>query len=159
MNGFLRTGVLLAGGVVGVLAGRAMGWAGPALECATDVRCRTLQSFFSGRGSPLENVAAVFIATADQHQLDWRLLPAIAMVESGGGRYGRRNNVFGWNSGRTRFETVAAGIEFVASRLAHSPIYRGRTSRGILAAYNPSRQKYPPRVIRFMEMLDGSPVE
>jgi hypothetical protein len=159
MRGFLRTGVLLAVGVLGVLAGNAMGWAGPALECATDDRCRTLQSFFSRQGSPLESIAAVFVATADEHHLDWRLLPAIAMVETGGGRSGRRNNIFGWNSGRTRFATVAAGIEFVASRLAHSPLYRGRTSRGILAAYNPSRQKYPPKVIRFMEMLDGSPVE
>jgi len=122
MNGFLRTGVLLAGGVMAVLAGRAVAWADPALECATDDRCRTLQSFFSRQRSPLESVAAVFIATADEYQLDWRLLPAIAMVETGGGRNGRRNNVFGWNSGRTRFATVTAGIEFVASRLAHSPI-------------------------------------
>lgn len=104
-------------------------------------------------------MAAIFIGKADQYGLDWRLLPSIAMVESSGGKHSRRNNVFGWNSGRTGFRTVAAGIDYVASRFAQSPMYRGRTSRGILAAYNPARQQYPHKVIRYMEMLETGQVK
>ena len=80
------------------------------------------------------------------------------MVETSGGKHGRPNNVFGWNSGRTGFKTVEAGIQYVASRFALSPIYRGRTALGILAAYNPARQLYPPKVIHFMMQLTPEPV-
>jgi hypothetical protein len=154
----VRSGLLVFGSALFALAGSGLAASGTPVDCDTDGRCRSLKSFFARHGSPLQTMAVVFIEKADQYGLDWRLLPGIAMVESSGGKHSRRNNVFGWNSGRTGFKTVAAGIDFVASRFAHSPIYRGRTSRGILAAYNPAREKYPPKVIHFMEMIEKVPV-
>lgn len=155
----VRSGLLVIGSALFALSGTGWAASGTPVDCEKDGRCRTLKSFFARHGSPLQSIAAVFIEKADRYGLDWRLLPGIAMVESSGGKYGRRNNIFGWNSGRTGFQTVAAGIDFVASRFVHSPIYRGKTSRGILAAYNPARQKYPPKVIHFMEMIERGPVE
>lgn len=158
MEGLLPTRTLAAGVAFLAMAGLGGPARGASLDCSEDARCETLRGFFAHYGSPLGASAEVFLEKADEYGLDWRLLPAIAMVESGGGRYARHNNIFGWNSGRTRFRTVAAGIDYVASRLAHSPMYRGRTSREILRAYNPSRRLYPLRVIRYMELLTSSPV-
>ena len=90
--------------------------------CENDNRCQAVRNFFLRYESPLEKVAHVFLQAADKHKLDWRLLPALAMVETTGGRHGTRNNIFGWNSGRTRFASVEAGILFVAGRFAVSPI-------------------------------------
>ncbi|MFN0103981.1 MAG: hypothetical protein ACKV2U_18095 [Bryobacteraceae bacterium] len=129
-----------------------------ASSCAVDKRCHALRDFFLRYNSPLEKLAVVFVRAADDNRLDWRLLPAISMVETTGGNHGTRSNVFGWNSGKTRFASVEAGILFVAERLARSPIYAGRTAMGILRKYNPAREAYPQKVTRFMMELSNDPV-
>jgi len=154
----LSQGQFLAGVVISGLAVFSPMLHGAPHDCPQDDRCTTLKAFFSKHSSPLHTHAGAFLEAADEHKLDWRLLPAIAMVETSGGKDGRPNNVFGWNSGRTGFKTVEAGIQYVASRFALSPIYRGRTALGILTAYNPARQQYPPKVIRFMMQLTPAPV-
>ena len=126
--------------------------------CDTDNRCHAVRNFFLRYQSPLEKLAHVFVRASDSHKLDWRLLPALAMVETTGGLYGTPNNVFGWNSGRTRFASIEAGILYVASRFAVSPIYAGRTAIEILRRYNPARKAYPPKVTRYMLELSPEPV-
>jgi hypothetical protein len=130
-----------------------------ASQCDTDTRCQALRNFFLRYQSPLSKMALVFVQTADAHKLDWRLLPAISMVETSGGKHGTPNNVFGWNSGRTRFKSIEAGILFVAGRFARSPIYAGKTATGIIHKYNPARKTYPPKVTRFMLEMSTAPVE
>jgi hypothetical protein len=127
-------------------------------SCDTDSRCQSLRNFFLKYQSPLEKLAIVFVRAADQYKLDWRLLPAISMVETTGGKHGTPSNVFGWNSGRTRFKNVEAGILYVAGRFAESPIYAGRTALGILHMYNPAKKTYPPKVLNFMRELAPDPV-
>ena len=102
-----------------------------ASSCDMDTRCVALRNFFLRYESPLHNLAHVFLRAADAHKIDWRLLPALSIVETGGGKSGTPSNVFGWNSGRTRFANVEAGILFVASRFAESPIYAGRMAATI----------------------------
>jgi hypothetical protein len=143
---------LSAGLVIGVRAEPAVS------SCDADTRCRILQKFFRNYQSPLQRFSLSFIKAADQNGLDWRLLPAISMVESSGGKYFQRNNVFGWNSGRTRFQSIEAGIRYVASRFAQSPIYAGRGTMGILQRYNPAPKDYPPKVTHFMRELSPDPV-
>lgn len=130
-----------------------------ASPCNADSRCQALRNFFLRYRSPLENLAIVFVRTADEHRLDWRLLPAISMVETSGGKHGTPSNIFGWNSGKTRFASAEVGILFVASRFAQSPIYAGRTALGILRQYNPARTAYPPKVTHFMKELSAERVE
>jgi hypothetical protein len=106
-------------------------------ECRLDdPRLKTLQKFFHAMNSPLERIAAVFISEADQHDLDWRLLPGLSFVESTGGRAPRGNNIFGWNNGNSNFNSVSEGIHFVASRLANSPFYKGKDLVEKLRTYN-----------------------
>jgi hypothetical protein len=130
-----------------------------ASQCETDNRCQALRSFFLRYQSPLAKLAIVFVQTADAYSLDWRLLPALAMVETSGGKHGAPSNVFGWNSGRTRFKSIEAGILFVAGRFKRSPIYAGQTAMGIILRYNPAKKAYPPKVTRFMFELSAEPVE
>jgi hypothetical protein len=127
--------------------------------CDTDTRCVALRNFFLRYESPLHKLAHIFVGAADEHHIDWRLLPALSMVETGGGKRGTPSNIFGWNSGRTRFATIETGILFVASRFAHSPIYTGRTAIGILQKYNPAKKSYPPKVTRYMQEIAPEPVE
>lgn len=133
---------------------------GPAVPlCESDMRCLAIRNFFHRHGSPLVRLAPRFLAAADEHQLDWRLLPALSMVETTAGKFGRPTNVFGWNSGRARFKSVEAGIDFVAKRLATSPVYAGRTARGILEKYNPARAAYVGKVTKRMMEISPEPVE
>ncbi len=108
-------------------------------ECkSSDARFLQLKKFFHGRKCPIEHLSAAFIREADVHHLDWRLLPSLSMVESGGGRSFRGNNVFGWNNGNSKFGSVREGIHFVAGKLANSRYYRNKTVSEKLQAYNPN---------------------
>ncbi|MGE0653322.1 MAG: hypothetical protein AB7P12_16495, partial [Alphaproteobacteria bacterium] len=97
-----------------------------------DWRLSRLKQYFRSHRSPLEKVSENFVATADRYDLDWRLLPSLAVIESGGGKRYRRNNIFGWKSGRARFKSLDQAIDYVASRLAESPIYRGKSVSDLL---------------------------
>jgi hypothetical protein len=57
-------------------------------------------------------------------------------VESTGGKAGRNNNIFGWDSGRAQFSTPASGIYTVGYRLAHSGLYRDKSLDEVLTTYN-----------------------
>ena len=119
----------------------------------TESRLSRLRNYFRTNRSPLEKWSDAFLAAADKHNLDWRLLPSIAMIESGGGRIYRRNNIFGWKSGRARFTSVNQAIEYVATRLSESPIYRGRPVADLLRIYNPARPIYAKKIMAVMETI------
>src|SRR5436305_15266307 len=51
-----------------------------------DPRAVRLQKFLSRLQCPVSNLADEFIRAADENGLDWRLLPSIAVMESGGGK-------------------------------------------------------------------------
>lgn len=122
------------------------------LSYENDPRYLALRSFLDSQGYPIASYAAHFLAAADRYGLDWRLLPAIAIVESSGGKRYSGNNIFGWNGCETDFPTVPAGIFYVASRLAHSDLYRGKDLHQLLRTYNP-RPAYPARVRSCMRAL------
>jgi hypothetical protein len=117
-----------------------------------DPRLVRLREFFLRYDSPVHRLAGEFLVAADYHGLDWRLLPSISIVESGGGRDYRKNNIFGWDSCKSGFPSITAGIHTVASRLANSNLYRDKTLKGILRTYNPGSH-YPGKVMALMEKL------
>ncbi len=119
----------------------------------TDPRLPRLKAFLEAYESPISNLAADFLAAADRHHLDYRLLPSIALVESGAGKNCASNNIFGWNSGRSGFATAREAIHAVAYRLAHSPLYRGKSVDAILATYN-RRPEYAAKVRSVMRRVD-----
>ena len=102
-----------------------------------DRRFKILKAFFSKADCPARHYAQAFLEAADRYDLDWRLLPSLSFVESSGGKSAPNNNMFGWNSGRTRFTSLAAGIHSVGYWLTHLPLYRGKDVDSLLATYNP----------------------
>jgi hypothetical protein len=117
-----------------------------------DPRIERLKAFFDRNHCPVADLTKDFITAADQHSLDWRLLPSIALVESGGGRKFAKNNIFGWDSARRGFPSIRAGIHIVAARLATSRLYKGKRLRALLATYNP-RAEYATLVQSIMHRL------
>jgi hypothetical protein len=114
--------------------------AAPRPDYRNDPRLHALRKFFHQSLCPAEHLAAVFLEAADAYALDWRLLPSLSFVESGGGKAARNNNMFGWNSGRARFQSVSAGIHTVGYHLSHEEAYRGKKLDTVLATYNPNSE-------------------
>jgi hypothetical protein len=117
-----------------------------------DPRTVRLKKFFAKLHCPVVDLADEFVHAADDNQLDWRLLPSIAVIESGGGKAYRNNNVFGWNQGLEAFPTIRAGIHEVAFKLGKSPLYRDRDVLGKLRLYNPD-ESYPGSVLTVMNRI------
>ena len=121
-----------------------------------DWREAELRQFLTEYNSPLVELAPVFIEVADSNGLDWRLLPALSVVESSAGKHQRNNNIFGWNSGKTRFRTVADGIRVVGKKLASLPHYRHKSLDAALKTYNPYRS-YRTKVKKAMNRIHETP--
>jgi hypothetical protein len=94
---------------------------------------------------------------ADAHHLDWRLLPSLAFIESGGGQRNRLNNIFGWDNGASRFVSAREAIHHVAEALAEARAYKGKDLTGKLDAYNPT-PGYRRLVTAVMERISPLPV-
>ena len=122
-----------------------------------DPRLRQLQKLFEDLESPAAKFAEDFLAAADRHNLDWRLLPSISIVESGGGKEYRNNNIFGWDSCKRSFPSVQAGIHKVAERLTVSYLYRDKSLDDLLQTYN-SYPGYAERVKFVMRRLTQAPI-
>lgn len=111
---------------------------------STDARVEMVRQFFEKHHSPLEPYADVVVERADYYNLDFRLIPAIAMQESnlcnkmppdshncwGFGIYG--DNVL-------RFADYPSGIEAVTKTLATKYRQSGLdTPEEIMSRYTPS---------------------
>ena len=118
-----------------------------------DPRGVRLEAFFKAYGCPAPLHVHEYLRAADSHALDYRLLPAISLVESTCGTFQRLNNRWGWDSAQSGFSSVPAGIEFVTAQLAEGPPYKGKTVKEKLFAYNPYRQ-YVRQVERLMHQIE-----
>ena len=75
-----------------------------------DPRVARIREYFKKRLCPAHKYAEDFLIAADRHNLDWRLLPSLSMIETAGGKGTRNNNMFGWANANVRFRTVQEGI-------------------------------------------------
>jgi hypothetical protein len=136
MKRFLSSGLIFAG-VLGIAAGSVH-----ADQDVTknrkkfDLREAILRKFLKENHCPDQEYADVFISEADTNGLDWRLLPSLALVESGGGRKARGNNLFGWENGKSTFTSIGEAIHHVAEVLAHGRAYQGKDLNAKLLTYN-----------------------
>lgn len=93
------------------------------LDCGSGCRTEKLKEFLRQYDSPLENYSEDFIQTADNYNLDWRLLPAIAGCESTFGQASCGFNPFGWGNCSLDFNDYPTAISVVGRTLAESPAY------------------------------------
>jgi hypothetical protein len=106
------------------------------------------------------------VQAAEDNDLDWRLIPAIAVRESTGGKNDCdhvRNNPFGWGSCKIGFYSIDQAIDTIAANLGgNNPNtarhYDNKTTKQILHAYNPPSivPRYAEQVMSIMSDI-GAP--
>ncbi len=129
-------------------------------------KANLINTFFAKNEAPLEGYGMEFVVAAEKNNIDWRLLPAIAMRETTGGKYSCKNpkapnNNFGWFSCRKGFKSIDQSIQFISMTLGgnnlNSKYYHNKmTTKQILKKYNPDYiiPGYSNQVIQIMEMID-----
>lgn len=105
----------------------------------SDPRVEKIRLFFIRNNSPGAKYAKLFVQVADANNIDWKLLPTFAFIETGGGRVHRNNNIFGWDSGKARFKTIEDGIRYVGRALTLGP-YKSKTPAQKVRVYNVHRR-------------------
>ena len=127
----------------------------------TDNRGEALDALFAVYDSRWEDLGKEFVEVADNYDLDWRLLPAIAGTESSFGKNTPScapRNPFGWTSttspcGYYRFNSWEDAIETVAQKIAHGKAYTRYQQTGeiheLAHAYNPLNTQKWERDINF----------
>jgi len=97
-------------------------------------RADRIRNFYARWNSPMAAQAKYIVETADLFGMDFRLIPAISIVESSGGRYCfRPYNAFGW--GKMGFASYEDSIYTVTRGLAYG--YKTSDPYLIGPVYNP----------------------
>ncbi len=120
------------------------------------LRAEAIDAYFRAKEMPLLGTGMKMVLEAEKNDLDWRLLPAVAIRESTGGKFDCQNvdnNPFGWGSCKIGFKSLDEAIETVARNLGgNNPStarrYDNKTTKQILRAYNP-----PSIVPRYAEQV------
>lgn len=119
-----------------------------------------INQYFSERNMPLAGMGEIMVEEAEKNGLDWRLLPAIAIRESSGGKYACKKNPFGWASCHKTFDTWEDAIKTVAKHLGGNvssteTFYKDKTTEEKLKAYNPPTivPAYSKEVMHIMELI------
>lgn len=87
------------------------------LESLRAEKAGKIDLYFKERSMPLAGYGMKMVLAAEEHGLDWRLLPAIAVRESSGGKQACGYNPFGWASCRIDFKSYGEAIETLARNL------------------------------------------
>lgn len=128
---------------------------------AGDARIEIIRQYLASYNSPLEPLAPLIVATADEYGLDYRLITAIAQQESNlckiipPGGY----NCWGWgihSKGILGFSSFEEGIETVSKGLKEEYLDKGyKTIEEIMAKYTPlSSGSWAYGVNKFMSEME-----
>ncbi len=124
------------------------------------IKADAIDAYFKEHDMPLLGTGMKMVQEAEANGLDWRLVAAIAIRESTGGKFDCKkveNNPFGWGSCKVGFKSVDEAIEKVAKHLggnmestAHH--YADKSTEQILKTYNPPSivKNYAKQVISIM---------
>lgn len=120
-----------------------------------DIRVQTLQNVFKKYNSPLVEYAQIYVDSADKNGIDWKLLPAIAGLESTFGRamIDETHNAYGWGGGTIYFETWEEGINTILSSLRTRYVDRGATTVSEIGSIYAASPTWAVRVEHFMDEI------
>jgi hypothetical protein len=153
MKRFLQSGVVIFAGVLGIASATMQAEQDVTkIRKKFDLREAILRKFFRDNHCPAEGYARIFVEEADAHGLDWRLLPSLSLIETGGGKHAPGNNLFGWANGKSTFDSFSAAIHHVATFLEIGKPYKGKDLDGKLLTYNHSRD-YKDHVTDVMRQI------
>lgn len=115
------------------------------IRAEPDYRCLRLYLFLKENSSPLTQFSGDFINAADVWGIDWRLLPAIAGLESSFGKrmVSETYNAYGWGGGYIKFKNWKQSIDYVSQKLRENYYNRGLTSPALIGpVYAPPNPRW-----------------
>lgn len=129
------------------------------LSALQETQAAAINRYMKDRSMPLAQFSALMVAKAHEYDIDWRLLPAIAIRESSGGKFACGNNPFGWASCKINFNSIEKAIDIVARNLGGHNLntaiyYRGETAEKLQSYNGTVIPRYPAEVMRIMERLE-----
>ena len=122
-------------------------------------KAQRLDDYFNKHDMPLAGHGIEFVRAANKYNVDWRLVAAIGVRESSGGKHMMNNNPFGWGSAKIKFADFSEAIDVVTSNLGgYNPstaqYYKNTDTKKKLWYYNGSViRSYPAEVLGIMEMV------
>jgi hypothetical protein len=122
-----------------------------------------IDAYFTQNGMPLAGYGMEMVTEADKHNIDWRLIPAIAVRESTGGLHQCKSvsySPFGFGSCKISFSSYNQAIEILATNLGGdnpntASKYEGKDLDGILHAYNSVIPGYDPQIKAIMNTINN----
>ncbi len=138
------------------------------LQQEREEKAAKIKAYYEKRNMPLASHAMKMVLEAEKHDVDWRMIPAIAVRESTGGKYACKSasyNPFGWGSCRISFKSYDHAIETLAKNLGgNNPntdhLYDNKTNREILETYNPPSvvPTYASEVLAIMQKIGDTDI-
>lgn len=125
-----------------------------------DNRAQILKGFLESYDSPLAPHAQTFIDEADKNGLDWKLVPAIAGVESWFGQRIPYNSYNGWGYGVygnnvRNFTSWDDGIHVVSTALREDYMDRwGATNVAEIGSHYAADPKWAYKVQHFIDLIE-----
>lgn len=134
-------------------------------ELILSKKAEIIDNYYKTRNMPLYGYGRKMVEEAEKNDIDWRLIPAISVIETTGGRHLCKNpkagnNPFGWGSCKIGFKSFDEAIEKIALNLggnnpktAHH--YDGKTTLEIINKYNPPSivPDYSKKIFKVMNTL------
>lgn len=121
-------------------------------------RTKILSAYFAKYNSPLEGSAQDFIDAADKYNLDWKLVPAIAGVESTFGKFIPGGyNAWGWGVYGTQaiyFNSWKDAIFTISQGLRENYIDKGYTEPLTMNRIYAASPTWGSRVVYFMQDME-----
>lgn len=124
-------------------------------------RAQAIDDYFASRNLPLAGYGMKMVIEAEKNGLDWRLIPAIGMRESTGGKFACKSadySPFGFGSCRIDFDSYDHAIEVVARNLGgNNPrtkgSYANKTLVQKLKSYNSVIPTYTKEIFSIMNKI------
>ena len=122
------------------------------------IKAKKVDAYFEQYKLPLAGHGETLVRVAEENDLPWQSLAAVAMIESTGCKFTipKKNNCFGWGSGKIAFKTIDDSIETVGKALGGnhentSHYYDGKDFKTRLMVYNgitPNGTSVNPQYVR-----------
>jgi hypothetical protein len=131
------------------------------LEAGRKEKAAKIDAYYAQFDLPLAGHGLQMVLAAEKYDIDWRLLPAIAMRESTGGKFICKNsfNPYGWGSCKIKFGSFQEATDTVARNLGGknprtAPYYANKTIEKKLKSYNSVIPAYTAEIFSIMSKIE-----